>query len=95
MTLSIESRGQTNDYGGPGRTEPPEQKQIEAMRQRAAETNAGIEKSAAEIMEAVRLRGYEAVREYSLQFDKAEPYEISEDTLEAAAKRIEPDFWRP
>lgn len=69
-----------------------EQKQIEAMRQRAAETNAGIEKSAAEIMEAVRLRGYEAVREYSLQFDKAEPYEISEDTLEAAAKRIEPDL---
>ena len=69
-----------------------EQQQIEAMRQRAAETNAGIEKSAAEIMEAVRRRGYEAVREYSLQFDKAEPYEISGDTLEAAAKRIEPEL---
>ena len=67
-----------------------ERKQIEAMRQRAAETNAGIAKSAAEIMEAVRLRGYEAVREYSLQFDKAEPYEISRETLEAAAKRIDP-----
>lgn len=69
-----------------------EQKQIEAMRQRAAETNAGIEKSASEIMEAVRLRGYEAVREYSLQFDKAEPHEISRDMLEAAAKRIEPEL---
>ena len=69
-----------------------EQKQIEAMRQRAAETNAGIEKSAAEIMEAVRQRGYEAVREYSLQFDKAEPYEISKDTLEAAANRIAPEL---
>ena len=69
-----------------------EQKQIEAMRQRAAETNAGISKSAAEIMEAVRQRGYEAVREYSLQFDKAEPYEISGETLEAAAKRIDPEL---
>lgn len=69
-----------------------ERKQIEAMRQRAAETNAGIAKSAAEIMEAVRLRGYAAVREYSLQFDKAEPYEISKETLEAAAKRIDPSL---
>lgn len=67
-----------------------EQRQIAAMRQRAAETNAGIAKSAAEIMEAVRLRGYEAVREYSLKFDKAEPYEIPAAELEAAAKRIDP-----
>lgn len=66
-----------------------EQRQIEAMRQRAAETNAGIVKSASEIMENVRLRGYEAVREYSLQFDKAEPYEIAKDTLAAAAERID------
>ena len=66
-----------------------EQRQIEAMRQRAAETNAGIVKSASEIMEKVRLRGYEAVREYSLQFDKAEPYEIAKDTLAAAAERID------
>ena len=44
-----------------------ERKQIEAMRLRAAEKNAGIDRSAAEIMEAVRLRGYEAVREYSLK----------------------------
>ncbi len=67
-----------------------EKKQIAAMRQRAAETGAGIEKSAREIMEAVRQRGYEAVREYSLKFDGAEPYEISQDTLKAAAERIDP-----
>lgn len=69
-----------------------ERKQIEAMRQRAAETNAGIAKSASEIMEAVRKRGYEAVREYSLQFDKAKPYEIPRETLEAAAKRVAPEL---
>lgn len=67
-----------------------EGQQIEAMRQRAAAANADITKSAAEIMEAVRLRGYEAVREYSLKFDKAEPYEIPQSELEAAAKRIDP-----
>lgn len=69
-----------------------EQQQIEAMRRRAAETNAGIAKSAAEIMEQVRLRGYEAVKEYSVQFDKTEPYEISRETLEQAAGRIDPQL---
>ncbi|MDD6023391.1 MAG: histidinol dehydrogenase [Oscillospiraceae bacterium] len=67
-----------------------ERQQIAAMKARAAETNAGIAKSAAEIMEAVRVRGYEAVREYSLKFDKAEPREIPPEELEAAAKRIDP-----
>ncbi len=62
--------------------------QIEAMRRRAAETNAGIASSAAEIMERVRLRGFEAVREYSLKFDGAEPREIPLSELEAAANRI-------
>lgn len=67
-----------------------EQKQIAAMRRRAAEQNAGIAKSAAQIMEDVRLRGYEAVREYSLKFDKAEPHEIPQSELKAAAERIDP-----
>ena len=43
-----------------------EQQQIAAMRERAAKTGAGIEQSAREIMEAVRQRGYEAVKEYSV-----------------------------
>ena len=67
-----------------------ENKQIEAMRQRAAAQNAEIARSAAQIMEDVRLRGYEAVREYSLKFDKSEPREIPLSELEAAAKRIDP-----
>lgn len=67
-----------------------ERQQLEAMRRRAAETGAEIARSASEIMEAVRLRGYAAVREYSLQFDGAEPREISKEELEAAAGRIDP-----
>ena len=67
-----------------------EQKQIDAMRLRAAETNAGVNRSAAEIMDAVRLRGFEAVREYSLKFDHAEPREIPMEELKAAAERINP-----
>ena len=67
-----------------------EKQQIAAMKARAAETGAGINQSAMEIMEAVRKGGYDAVREYSLKFDKAEPYEISMEALEAAAKRIDP-----
>ena len=67
-----------------------EQQQIAAMRERAAKTGAGIEQSAREIMEAVRQRGYEAVREYSLKFDGAEPYEISKSELQVAAERIDP-----
>ena len=67
-----------------------EQQQIAAMRERAAKTGAGIEQSAREIMEAVRQRGYEAVKEYSLKFDGAEPYEIPKSELQAAAERIAP-----
>lgn len=67
-----------------------EKQQIAAMEARAAETNAGINQSASEIMEAVRKGGFQAVKEYSLKFDKAEPYEISQAELEAAAKRIDP-----
>ena len=71
-----------------------EQQQIMAMRQRAAETGAGIEKTAREIMEAVRTQGFPAVRDYSLQFDHVEPYEIPQKALKAAAKRIDPELLR-
>lgn len=67
-----------------------ERQQLAAMAARAAETGAGIAKSAAEIMEAVRAQGFEAVKAYSLKFDGAEPYEISRETLKAAAERIDP-----
>ena len=60
---------------------------LEAMRARAARAGAAVDKAAAEIMEAVRERGFEAVREYSLRFDGAEPRELDPAELEAARSR--------
>ena len=60
---------------------------LEAMRARAARAGAAVDKAAAEIMEAVRERGFEAVREYSLRFDGAEPRELDPAELEAARGR--------
>ncbi len=65
-----------------------ERRLLAGMKARAAAAGAEITKAAAAIMEDVAARGYEAVREYSLKFDKAEPREISQAELEAAANRI-------
>lgn len=69
-----------------------ERRQLGAMRSRAAETGAEIDRSAALIMEDVRRRGYEAVREYSLKFDQNEPRELAREELEAASKRVCPEL---
>ena len=60
---------------------------ISAMKARAAQANQAIDAAAAEIMETVREKGFEAVRDYSLRFDKAEPREISQAELQAAYDR--------
>lgn len=60
---------------------------IEAMRSRAARANRAIDEAAADIMADVRARGFEAVREYSLRFDRAEPREISRAERKAARSR--------
>lgn len=65
-----------------------EQAKIASMRARAAETGIEIDRAAADIMHDVKLRGYEAVREYSLKFDRHEPREISREELQAAANRV-------
>lgn len=57
---------------------------IAAMRARSAEVGAEVDRAAAAIMEDVRLRGYEAVKEYSLRFDGAEPREIPHSELLSA-----------
>lgn len=61
-----------------------ERKRIEAMRRRSAEVGAEVNRAVSEIMDAVRVKGFEAVREYSLRFDKAEPREISPAELDEA-----------
>ena len=58
-----------------------------AMKARAAQANQAIDAAAAEIMETVKEKGFEAVRDYSLRFDKAEPREITPAELDGAYDR--------
>ena len=71
-----------------------EKELLESMRSRASEVGEKINAAAAKIMEDVRVNGYEAVRKYSLQFDGAEPYEISAEQLERPKKNATPLFWK-
>ena len=64
-----------------------EQEKISAMRARAAQANENIDRSVAEIIRSVKENGFAAVKEYSLRFDRAEPYEISREMLDAAYDR--------
>jgi histidinol dehydrogenase len=66
---------------------------VHEMRARAAGVNAEISRAAAEIMEGVRLRGLDAVREYSLKFDGAEPYELTRADLDRAAEQCPPELY--
>ena len=61
-----------------------DQEQIASMRSRAAAANQTINAAVADIMAQVKARGYEAVREYSLKFDHAEPREFAPEELQAA-----------
>ena len=60
---------------------------MDAMKARAAQANQAIDAAAAEIMETVKEKGFEAVRDYSLRFDKAEPREITPAELDGAYGR--------
>mgnify|MGYP005749363277 FL=1 len=57
---------------------------IADLRSRSAAVGEEITRSAVTIMEDVRRRGYEAVEEYSLKFDKAAPREFAKEELDAA-----------
>ena len=61
-----------------------EQAQMAAMRARAAEKNAGIERSVRAIMQAVKEEGFPAVERFTREFDHQAPYEISPERLEEA-----------
>ena len=64
-----------------------EQARIAAMRARAAQVGADIQRAVSAVMVDVKARGYEAVEEYSLKFDHKEPYELTQADLEAAYDR--------
>jgi len=61
-----------------------EEKQLQAMRARAAEKNLDIETSVRSVMEDVKVNGLAAVERYSEKFDGAAPYEITKERLEKA-----------
>ncbi|MCD8047175.1 MAG: histidinol dehydrogenase [Clostridiales bacterium] len=67
-----------------------EQRQIAALKASAAQANGEITRRVADILEDVRVRGYEAVREYSLRFDRSESYEIPASRLEEAYAACDP-----
>ena len=60
------------------------QEQLAAMRARAAQKNADIDRAVADIMQTVKEEGFAAVERYSVQFDHTVPYEISAQRLEKA-----------
>ena len=64
-----------------------EVERISAMRERAAEVGADIERAVSDIMKSVKENGFSSVEEYSLRFDKASPRELSQAELDAAYKR--------
>ena len=69
-----------------------EKNKIAAMRARAAEVSADVDRAVADILSNVRENGFAAVKEYSLRFDKAEPREISREELDAAYAACSPEL---
>lgn len=63
------------------------QRHLEAMRQRAATANQTIESAVRNIMEAVKAEGFSAVERYTQEFDHALPYEVPQESIEAAYAR--------
>ena len=69
-----------------------ERRQLDAMRQRAAEKNADIELTVKAVMENVRQEGLPAVERYSREFDHQAPYELSRERLERAYAACPPEL---
>jgi len=68
------------------------QEQLAAMRARAAQKNADIDRAVADIMQTVKEEGFAAVERYSMQFDRTAPYEISAQRLEQAYRNCPPEL---
>lgn len=60
---------------------------IAAMRARAAQVGADIDTVVQAIMNTIKEEGFPAVARYSRQFDRQEPYEISQASLQSAYDR--------
>lgn len=71
-----------------------EQRQLGAMRSRAAAKNSDVEKAVKAILEDVRANGLPAVEKYSLRFDHAAPCVISRETIDGAYASCAPELIR-
>ncbi len=69
-----------------------EQEQIRSMRARAAQKNQETDRIVSGILQEVRDNGFPAVRKYSLEFDHAEPYEVSREAVERAYESCPPEL---
>lgn len=65
---------------------------IDNMKKRSSEVGKDIEETAQRIMEDIERRKWDAVREYSLKFDGSEPYELTQDEIEASYNGCPPDL---
>jgi len=65
---------------------------IRDIKDRSFEIGAEIEAVARKIMYDIKRRGWEAVREYSLHFDNAEPREISREEIDDAYSKCPDDL---
>lgn len=67
---------------------------IRQLKQRSESANRQVEASVAEIIETVRARGDDAVREYTLRFDGGAPesMEIGREEMERLAAQCDPKF---
>ncbi len=65
---------------------------VASLRARNDEQNAKITAAAAAIMDDVRSRGFEAVREYSVRFDGGEPREVTPAELDEAVAKCSPEL---
>lgn len=63
---------------------------VEEMKARAAETRGDIEETARRVMEDVRVRGIDAVNEYSQRYDKVKPFPIGREVVNCAYEGCDP-----
>jgi len=74
-------------------TESTAEKLIKDMKERSSGVNEKINTAAAEIMQDIKVRGIDAVREYSLKFDGTEPYEITKEQLKKASEECPKELY--
>jgi len=67
---------------------------FERMRSRSRETKNNVAEAVEKIIEAVRVRGDEAVREYTMKFDRRcpETFEVCREIINDALTAADPDF---